>query len=278
MADLKIRQLEIALAREPSNLDTRQRLLTAYGRTGVLVPGDLVELAALGDIGAIQLTGKTPNLDSRSKRFYLRCAWVIIQQVFSKISTLELLKTGEEISLRWPDGYACRNAIETFTETLDVIEKFDSLMIRYLGKQITLEEKLIPLWRMGILSGLNGFQGIFDERATRLHAIMHETPDDDFPGRNNYRTFHYLVMAYQHLCIGMNKKIKTETDEAIYSAAMADLQFQGIHFNTWGDSPLRSEQFPTGGHYYTYYSKVLLDRCRPAIIRQWLPNYTPQLV
>jgi len=41
--DATIRRLETDLAQNASDLDTRQRLLAAYVRVGVLMPADLIE-------------------------------------------------------------------------------------------------------------------------------------------------------------------------------------------------------------------------------------------
>lgn len=94
MSDALIRELERQVVAQPEDIDLRQRLLAAYVRTGVCNPKVIGELAVLGDEaalallperrGRLRLTDSKHKFDSRSKKFYIACAFAAFRLAYSE--------------------------------------------------------------------------------------------------------------------------------------------------------------------------------------------------
>lgn len=274
MSDLEIRQLEVALARTPSDLDVRQRLLQAYVRTGLLRPNELLDLASLGDAGAISLTGKTPDLNSRSKKFYLRCAWVVL------LHAQEKMVPAQEFY-----QIAAYSAQERLTKDLDTlynaIETFNSLMLHYLQNGDMTPSLPVLVFSPGNNASLREFPWVFKrvqdyfDWFLRSNEVEGEFPDD------RLNAMHNLLTGYWLLAKGVTDKVKKNTDEAIHFAAISLAFSQGLNYWRDWNIPARrrllqiKEGERTENDYFNRRAAELLIASRPLIIKQWLPSYTP---
>ena len=303
MSDLEIRQLEIALARDPTDLETRQRLLAAYQRTGLLRPNDLLDLAALGDAGAIALTGKTPDLNSRSKKFYLRCAWIVVLQAFHQIasSTDPVLGPGAELyhlADRLPLEEKWRLGVKKdLSRIFNAIDVFNTLMAQYLEGKISHNDGLpIDYFSLGNTASLRDFYFVFERLGdfiqmtlNRLSNLSEQTGERpaEFDKLDALRS---MLNAFSMLAHAITHRVKKDTDDAIYSATVAMAYSQGLNYYRDVNSSRRhllqltpeEQSSPalytgvnTGRGYHQRRAAQLLVACRPLIIRQWLPGYTP---
>lgn len=264
MSDSEIRRLEANLAGNPGDLDTRQRLLNAYLRVGRLQPSELLDLAALGDPGAIALTGKTPDLQSRSARFYMRCAWICVLYALSRLPTAETYRQSadEHLSKLLPIIY-------------DAIAVYNTLVEHWLARQITTKDGLpVRYFSPEYTANMLEFSVIFIRLRERFYNLsLREVPGLHDEGTTStallFAAMHNILYAYQSLSLASRGTPKIHTDEAIRFAAIS-IMYSG------GDNPWQPGRVSgTLDNYYRVQAQVLLNSQRAQIIQQWLPGYTP---
>lgn len=282
--DTSLQEWEQALALDPSNLALRQQILTTYLNLGLMDRNDLLDLAALKDPGAIALTGKTPDLESRSKRFYIQCAWVVVGEA-QKYLNLELcqskhkqLPTGITVALLPLIEQESLN--DTCEKIFDAITAFNQLLVSFLNRDYTLKEAPIKFFRPGVLANLKHFYFVFRELGGYLEDYELLLVDDEIP--SPYEALGELLSAYSYLADSLNGKVKARTDEAIHHAGRSidyslglriDIEQPRIFIIRGG---IRLPQsFTKLSEYYIFHSQELLRDNREKIIKLWLPGYTP---
>ena len=286
--DTSLQEWEHALTLDPSNSVLRQQILTTYLNLGQIDRNDLFDLAALKDPGAIAITGKTPDLESRSKRFYIRCAWIVVQDAQSHLSLeLCLAKPGQELL-----SLDAQKTLDDLCEKIfDAINIFNQLLMSFLNRDAVLKEAPIKFFRPGALAKLNHFYYVFGELKSYLQDARLLLVDDGTP--SPYEALGELLSAYRYLAESVGGKVKARTDEAIHHAGRSIDYSLGIEINVersgllpgslrWSQelSIIRggeklSQNFASLNEYYLFHSQELLQNNRNKIIRFWLPGYTP---
>lgn len=259
MSDQEVRQLERLNATNSTDLDVSQKLLASYVRAGVLTRGDILDLAALGDLGAIGFVGKTPDLSSRNKRFYIRCAWICLREVVKNLNPIDFndyaaLIAGQTHFL----PQALRN---TYSDAFKIITECDRVVEIFLNKAASTKEILELTERLG----------------WKFESLRKFLYNADLSSSNtaerNHETLSWILNGYHSLCEAFEETTKKNTDDAIYSAGIALDCFHGLSYQQALSAPPRGHRIPAD--YFTEHAREVLADNRVEIVRQWLPNYTP---
>lgn len=276
MADTEIRRLERLLADNLFDVETRQRLLSSYLRTGALRQSDIADLAALGDAGAIALLGTTPTLDSRPKKFYLRCAFVVLldftQRVRQRLQGVELDA----------DLDADLNLSEI------TINAFNQLMEAYLAGRSIKATVTIPTHRN---LALRDFSIVFQQ----LRHGLHSYEGSNTRTFNTFDCYYDLLHAYQRMAAATGGNVRRDTTEVLETVVRINNDLREMYY-TFHDAPrgdvaLWNELITAGvvttmpepteqqpiyqiiDQYYTLAGQQMLRTYRNQIIHHWLPWY-----
>jgi len=280
MPSQKTRELELKLAVNPQDLESRIQLLLSYQRNGILTSSELMDLAALQDPGAMYLVGRDPGLESRSKRFYLRCTWVIIHAAFQQLDPNEITK------MRQLEKQITGHT-EVYDLIFDAIPAFDTLVIKYLNKTLLPEENIsIKLFRQPHQVTLKNFHYIFREllrefirfQRTRLERMLRSQEPLRSTLRESTTSIAFAHFLHAYLALAYNTQgrsrgsVKSHTNEALSEVASGLDSLQNVSYYA---RPDLQQRFPTSLEYYDFRTLSLLAKYREAIIQQWLPGYTP---
>lgn len=285
--DADIRRLEATLAASPDDLDVRQRLLSGYLRSGILRQNDIADLAALGDAGAESLLGRKADLQSRSKRFYLRCAWVVTKIVLERFQfPNEVLKD------------LAREDEELADRIIHSIEIFSMLMEDYLSGHATVKTE-VPYRYFRKSSGVS--LGNFRILLRDLRDSFQRTATFYSRGEPDPRSLHNILEMLRLIAEAIKGNVKRDTDSVLKGAADVINLLRGTPFTSMASADrddvnrlLWQELVDQGAiqsipqpiinqswarHDYETYlalaSRQLLRTYRNQIINHWLPNYTP---
>lgn len=285
--DADIRRLETALAATPDDLDIRQRLLSGYLRSGLLRQNDIADLAALGDAGAEGLLGRKVDLQSRSKRFYLRCAWVVTKIVLERFQPPnEVLKA------------LAKEDKELADRIIHSVEVLSGLMEDYLSGHATAKtERPYKYFRKDSGVSLGNFRILLRDLRDSFQrtATYHSNTNPD------PRCFYDILEMTRLITEAIKGNVKRDTDSVLKGAAdvinllrgtpftgMASADRDDVNRLLWQElvdqgaiqtipQPIINQGWARHDYetYLTLASRQLLRTYRSQIINHWLPNYTP---
>ena len=261
--DAQLRQIENELRAEPDNLSLRTRILSIYQRIGRMHSSHLADLAALGDIGAIEIVGKRPNCESRTRNFYLRWAFATLLAHRSQWDA-----NVEAITLRLPQTQLAE-PLKNYEDCLDLfqdsVRAFATLAADHLvQEEFSCQLKSVPVKifpRLG-QAELRHFRSIF--QVLDQNYFPHYPDETDFV-RDLFGPLQRAVSAHHALATAFGKSPKHYAYAAI---------------NEIEDSPGRLIiSRGSSGLYYRLWSWRLsqlshLEQHRKSIIEMWLPTYT----